>query len=551
MPSNKTHYNVFISHPSDVDKEVQITKDAIDHFNHLNRPFSDIFYDFVEWNTDVHPDSGGDPQSIINKQIAEDCDILIAILKQRYGNPTPRYDSGTEEEIFDALDAGKKVLLYCWDPPRDFKPDGEEQFAKIAALKKKVSGRAVYSGFKDADDFKGQVEFALTRISGELAQDAKLRALPNLSIMSITSDKMLEGHLQLVESPVKSFFNMGWIRGNVESLVSEAASIELPKEEEGKQLEEINGIPDAEDSIFSIKSNLKILEVSDQIKGLQKIAGLSILESEPVSINPDETALITATLNDLSIGLPDGLFYLGNLGRSQVLATASLYGNRDSLTGSDDEKKKYRTLKELIRNCRLYWEIKNFASQFEKLSFIGLVLGNTGQTPASHVEITLRFPKGSLLSLEEVPIPENEMLGTFEEELPERLFGIKSTDEFDDYDETVVRAESGVRMPYMPQPKINPFPGPNSNASAFDAEEYHDVLEAVFGDYRIVDSVDGKETCLKLVMDCARHGKRYAFPTYLLAQTEKVGSIKYEIRCDNLPDIIEGEFRTEQSSQSV
>jgi hypothetical protein len=45
-----------------------------------------------------------DPQAAVNSQLMEDYDLLIALIGDRLGEPTPRAESGTAEEIKNALD---------------------------------------------------------------------------------------------------------------------------------------------------------------------------------------------------------------------------------------------------------------------------------------------------------------------------------------------------------------------------------------------------------------------------------------------------------------
>ena len=42
---------------------------------------------------------GSDPQQIINSQVSDEYDIFIGILWTRFGTPTERAGSGTEEEF--------------------------------------------------------------------------------------------------------------------------------------------------------------------------------------------------------------------------------------------------------------------------------------------------------------------------------------------------------------------------------------------------------------------------------------------------------------------
>ncbi|MYD31374.1 MAG: DUF4062 domain-containing protein, partial [Nitrospira sp. SB0661_bin_20] len=63
--------------------------------------------DVVRWETRTTPGFGKDPQDVINKQISDAYDIFIGIMWTRFGTPTPRAGSGTEEEFLRAYDRYK------------------------------------------------------------------------------------------------------------------------------------------------------------------------------------------------------------------------------------------------------------------------------------------------------------------------------------------------------------------------------------------------------------------------------------------------------------
>ena len=58
-----------------------------------------IFVKTLYWSKNVMPEAGDYPQSIINKQILDKSDAIIAIFGNKIGSPTQHYESGTIEEI--------------------------------------------------------------------------------------------------------------------------------------------------------------------------------------------------------------------------------------------------------------------------------------------------------------------------------------------------------------------------------------------------------------------------------------------------------------------
>ena len=59
----------------------------------------DIFVKTLHWSKNVMPQAGDYPQSLINKQILDKSDAIIAIFGNKIGSPTQHFESGTIEEI--------------------------------------------------------------------------------------------------------------------------------------------------------------------------------------------------------------------------------------------------------------------------------------------------------------------------------------------------------------------------------------------------------------------------------------------------------------------
>lgn len=62
------------------------------------------------FETDIMPGFGSDPQAVINEQINDDFDIFVGLLKGKFGTPTPRAGSGTEEEFRRDMIAGRAII---------------------------------------------------------------------------------------------------------------------------------------------------------------------------------------------------------------------------------------------------------------------------------------------------------------------------------------------------------------------------------------------------------------------------------------------------------
>jgi nucleoside 2-deoxyribosyltransferase len=73
---------------------------------------------------------GDHPQSILNRQLVDRCDLLVAVFRTRLGTPTPHGPSGTAEEIERFIASRKPVLLYKLNG----REDGDTDLHQLAAL---------------------------------------------------------------------------------------------------------------------------------------------------------------------------------------------------------------------------------------------------------------------------------------------------------------------------------------------------------------------------------------------------------------------------------
>ena len=180
MPQIQTILQVFVASPSDVAEERKILESVIKEINLTLNDTHTMRLKLLKWETHSYPGFGEEgPQGVINQQIGDDYDIFLGIMWGRFGSPTHRAESGTEEEFNRALSRWEgsperiQIMFYFKNagiPPSKSEP---EQLAKIQAFKKKISAQGVYSEFQDAEDFRTQASTHLRRV----IQDWRKRAL--------------------------------------------------------------------------------------------------------------------------------------------------------------------------------------------------------------------------------------------------------------------------------------------------------------------------------------------------------------------------------------
>lgn len=116
----------------------------------------------VRWEVDAVPELGFDGQSVINRQLVDDCDVVVALFHARLGAPTSRAASGTVEEIEDAIARGVPVHVYFSEMPvpRGVHPD---ELKRLNEYRKDLQGQGLLGSYASLDDLSAKVRTALER----------------------------------------------------------------------------------------------------------------------------------------------------------------------------------------------------------------------------------------------------------------------------------------------------------------------------------------------------------------------------------------------------
>lgn len=157
MAYQATVYKVMIASPGDVASERTIVREVVTEWNTVNADVRKTVLLPIGWETHTSPEMGSSPQSIINKQILKDCDLLVGVFWTRLGTPTAEYASGTVEEIEEHIKAGKPVMLYFSSAP--VLPDSVDpaQYAELKSFKEACKSRGVFETYTDLNDFRSKL----------------------------------------------------------------------------------------------------------------------------------------------------------------------------------------------------------------------------------------------------------------------------------------------------------------------------------------------------------------------------------------------------------
>jgi hypothetical protein len=95
---------------------------------------------------------------VINSQIIDEADLIVAIFWSRFGTPTGVASSGTEEEVRRAIAQKKRVFLYFSDL-EPLPPDADNrQLERLNAFRREMRDKGLVWSFKNRSELKNQFQ---------------------------------------------------------------------------------------------------------------------------------------------------------------------------------------------------------------------------------------------------------------------------------------------------------------------------------------------------------------------------------------------------------
>ena len=116
----------------------------------------------------------GRPQSIINNQMAKDCDILIGAFWKRLGTPTGVEASGTVEEVKEFLRLRKPVMLYFSKAPSDLETLDTKQLEALKAFKSEIKVKGLLGEYGTVAELGSKLITQLTIVMREISVGASV-----------------------------------------------------------------------------------------------------------------------------------------------------------------------------------------------------------------------------------------------------------------------------------------------------------------------------------------------------------------------------------------
>ncbi len=151
---------VLIASPGDTVDARDVVEQTILSWNRDRSHVERVVLLPVRWEADAVPEMGSDGQSIINRQLVDRADIVVALFHSRVGAPTRRAESGTAEEIDRAVERGVPVHVYFAEMPYPYGVDPDE-LKRLQAFREAIQQRGLLGRYASAEDLTAKVRTAL------------------------------------------------------------------------------------------------------------------------------------------------------------------------------------------------------------------------------------------------------------------------------------------------------------------------------------------------------------------------------------------------------
>jgi uncharacterized protein YoxC len=237
-----TMLQVFLASPSDVQPEREIVSETIQEFNRVWGKAFNVALELWRWEEDSRPAFGPDAQSIINSQVGENYDIFVGILWGRFGSPTPRAASGTQEEFQNAVTRRKagsslpEIMLYFKDAPIAPSKIDSTQLSLVQHFKRDAGLAGImYSTFVDESSFESSFRAHLSSLVQEMinkGQHALPQDPPEAKEPADTEELGFIDYMELYESRMRD------LTGSLNSINAATVRVGSQLTERTKQIRE-------------------------------------------------------------------------------------------------------------------------------------------------------------------------------------------------------------------------------------------------------------------------------------------------------------------------
>lgn len=520
-----TEYDLLISCPGDVTGFIDVIRECIDNFNRVLGSVNKVGIVARHWSIDSYPQSGGRPQELLNQQFVRECDAAVALFWTKFGTPTDKYGSGTEEEIEEMLTSGKQVFMYFLDAPVNPSDIDMDQYKKVEEFKAKYKDRGIYALVKDEYELRQQFTNHLAMYFLPLIMkdkgdyiSAEKKAVPILRVKGVDSENESEALLQYTD-----FSQSKLIGDKVQNIVDMIVFLQKEYLPERSELEDEKG---GESLIIGNQTAF-----SQMMKDKNISWGNVIDAGIPDSWKNE----ITEFAYKNGLDLTEQFWNMGNLKKSEAVL-ATLWGNGLTLEGTDKEKERYRSMEKLYWDILEYKEYLTYFTSIDQHGYVELVVTNAGSTFDEDIDVKVSIKKKCVCREKEIAVPGRRIIeDILEMGFCEYVFQIKCDDTLDKYSGYPVKIPS-----FVPVDIPRPFNGKSVKEEYNDnKEKYYDELENIFC-YEYYEK--GDKDILVFHIKYLKHNTAMVFPSVLIFNNVP-NVIDYEISSKHIPDIIRGTIK--------
>ncbi|WP_411844980.1 hypothetical protein AAFN60_13905 [Roseibacillus persicicus] len=172
MKKAEMSLNLMLCGPSDVSKEMAIAKEVIDDWNQENWESTSCGLRSKHWTSDSAPDLSKRGQDVINHQILDDSDIVVAVFWEKLGTPTGLAESGTAEEIIRATHRGIRTMVY-FSSLEQFVPGNVQEKDRLQEFRDRLFGMGLGSSFASRSEFRKKFKVHLRQVIQEFIEKGK------------------------------------------------------------------------------------------------------------------------------------------------------------------------------------------------------------------------------------------------------------------------------------------------------------------------------------------------------------------------------------------
>lgn len=169
MPYDATVFRVLIGGPGDTREFKDSAYRIINEWNAIHSEARGLILLPIRWELDSRPQYGSHPQTIINDQLVDRCDAMIAVFRDHLGTPTESNVSGTVEEFERVHKAGKPVFIYLYEGPPDREKARTDSFRLLEEFKRETRQRGLHQEFTDLPTFENRVTAHIAHLGNQFS----------------------------------------------------------------------------------------------------------------------------------------------------------------------------------------------------------------------------------------------------------------------------------------------------------------------------------------------------------------------------------------------